>query len=126
MAIQLKKINVKFYLTDDAVLTPEDAFRIFNGWIPETTDEVLIDVADYTHVPQGPKTVLVGHEANYTLDDTDGRPGLRYGRKRDETDFVVSDGESGKAETAEEPFTAFPARPMVDRSTIRFLAGRAE
>ena len=81
MAIDLQKINVKFYLAEDAVLSPEDAFRIFSQWIPETKDEVLIDVADYQHVPQGPKTVLVGHEANYTLDNTDGRYGLLYGQK---------------------------------------------
>ena len=81
MAIDLQKINVKFYLAGDAVLSPEDAFRIFSQWIPETKDEVLIDVADYQHVPQGPKTVLVGHEANYTLDNTDGRYGLLYGQK---------------------------------------------
>jgi hypothetical protein len=81
MAIDLQKINVKFYLTPDAVLSPEDAFRIFSQWIPETTDEVLIDVADYKHVSEGPKTVLVGHEANYTLDNSGGRYGLLYGQK---------------------------------------------
>lgn len=81
MAIDLQKINVKFYLTKDAVLSPEDAFRIFSQWIPATKDEVLIDVADYQHVPQGPKTVLVGHAANYTLDNSDGRYGLLYGHK---------------------------------------------
>ena len=81
MAIDLQKINVKFYLAKDAVLSPEDAFRIFSQWIPETKDEILIDVADYQHVPQGPKTVLVGHQANYTLDNTDGRYGLIYGQK---------------------------------------------
>jgi len=81
MAIDLQKINVKFYLAEDAVLSPEDAFRIFSQWIPETKDEILIDVADYQHVPQGPKTVLVGHQANYTLDNTDGRYGLIYGQK---------------------------------------------
>lgn len=81
MAIDLQKINVKFYLAEDASLSPEEAFRIFSQWIPETTDEVLVDVADYDHVPQGPKTVLVGHEANYTLDNSDGRYGLLYGQK---------------------------------------------
>lgn len=81
MAIDLQKINVKFYLADDAALSPEDAFRIFSEWIPATPDEVLIDVADYQHVPHGPKTVLVGHDANYILDDGDGRSGLLYGRK---------------------------------------------
>ena len=72
MAIDLQKINVKFYLAEGSDLPPEAAFRAFSRWIPETTDEVLIDVADYAHVPRGPKTVLVGHEANYILDDTDG------------------------------------------------------
>lgn len=81
MAIDLQKINVKFYLTADAVLSAEDAFRIFSQWIPETTDEVLIDVADYQHVSEGPKTVLVGHEANYILDNSGGRYGLLYGQK---------------------------------------------
>ncbi|HJP32958.1 MAG TPA: hypothetical protein QGF95_20615 [Candidatus Latescibacteria bacterium] len=81
MAIDLQKINIKFYLAEDTVLSPEDAFRIFSQWIPETPDETLIDVADYQHVPQGPKTVLVGHEANYSFDNTDGRYGLLYRQK---------------------------------------------
>ena len=45
-------------------------------------DHLLIDVADYEHVPNGPGTVLVSHEANIHLDLADGRPGLLYIRKQ--------------------------------------------
>lgn len=84
MPVDLQRVNVKFYLRDEAALTPEDAFRVFGQWIPEATDEVLIDVADYAHVRQGPLAVLVGYEANYTLHNGDGRLGLVYGRKTPE------------------------------------------
>ncbi len=82
MAINLQRVNVKLYLEDEAGIAPDEAFRVFNRWISETTEEVLIDVADYTHIPQGPQTLLIGHEADYSLDNTDGRLGLKYGRKR--------------------------------------------
>ena len=80
--MDLQRLNLKLYLEDESSLSSEDAFRIFNAWIPQTTDEVLIDVADYTHLPHGPQTLLVGHEANYSLDNTDRRLGLMYARKQ--------------------------------------------
>ena len=43
---------------------------------------MLIDVADYRHVPAGPGVMLIGHEANYSLDMTKGRLGLLYNRKQ--------------------------------------------
>lgn len=81
MAVDLQRLNVKFYLESGSRLAPEEAFRLFSQWIPESRDEILIDVADYAHIDRGPRTVLVGHDANYALDNTDGRPGLLYGRK---------------------------------------------
>ena len=78
----LQRINVKFFLAADAELSPAEAFRVFNTWIPTTPDEVLIDVADYSHVPGGPVTLLVGHEANYSLDSSHAEPGLLYSRKQ--------------------------------------------
>lgn len=80
--MDLQRLNVKLYLEDEASISSEDAFRIFNTWIPQTRDETLIDVADYSHLPHGPQTLLVGHEANYSLDNTDGRMGLMYARKQ--------------------------------------------
>lgn len=81
MALDLQRLNVKLYLEPGCSLPPEEAFRVFSQWIPESTDEILVDVADYAHIDRGPQTVLVGHDANYVLDNTDGRLGLLYGRK---------------------------------------------
>ena len=78
----LQRINVKFYLEDPASLSAQEAFRIFNSWIPTTPDEVLIDVADYSHLDEGPLTLLVGHEANYSLDNHSAEMGLLYSRKQ--------------------------------------------
>ena len=44
-------------------------------------NHVLIDVANYHHVPNGPGTVLIANEANISLDFADGRLG-RHCRKR--------------------------------------------
>ena len=44
-------------------------------------DELLLDVADYRHVHEGPGVVLIGHQANYSVDNTDNRLGVRYNRK---------------------------------------------
>ena len=78
----LQRINLKFYLEDPESLSAEEAFRIFNSWIPTTPDEVLIDVADYSHLSEGPLTLLVGHEANYSLDNHSAEMGLLYSRKQ--------------------------------------------
>ncbi len=78
----LQRINIKFYLEDADGLSAEEAFRTFNTWIPQTSDEVLIDVADYSHVGEGPITLLVGHSANYSLDIDDNGTGLLYARKQ--------------------------------------------
>ena len=83
MPVDLQRLNVKLYLEPGCLLSPEETFRVFSQWIPESEDEILIDVADYSHIDRGPWTVLVGHDANYVLDNTDGRPGLLYGRKTD-------------------------------------------
>ena len=43
---------------------------------------LLIDVADYSHVPDGPGVMLIGHDVDYAVDLTEGQPGLRVVRKR--------------------------------------------
>lgn len=80
--MDLQRVNIKFYLRDGGAVSAEEAFRVFNGWIPTTADEILVDVADYSHLAEAQQTLLVGHEANYCLDTTDGRKGLLYARKR--------------------------------------------
>jgi hypothetical protein len=55
---------------------------VFHAWVREQSmPELLIDVADYRHVPNGPGVMLIGHEGDYNMDHGGGRFGLRYNRK---------------------------------------------
>ena len=78
----LHKINIKWNLQDPNMLNDEELFRVFNEWISDSCEEVLIDVADYKHLNHGPTTILVGHEANYFLESEDQNKGLVYARKQ--------------------------------------------
>ena len=89
-AIELEHINVKVLLEGGSDLDAgllDAIIPIFHGWIQSQVfqngdfPELLIDVADYRHVHHGPGVVLIGHEADYSIDNTDGRLGLRYNRK---------------------------------------------
>jgi hypothetical protein len=79
------KLIIKFF-TEDTTQVEESAFvPVFHSLIQAHAlpDHLLIDVADYTHVPDGPGTVLVSHEANVYIDHTvDKRAGLMYQRKQ--------------------------------------------
>ena len=80
--MDLQRLNAKFFVDDPQHVSPDAIFRVFNAWISQTPDHVLVDVADYSHVRGGPAPILVGHEANYSIDNTDSRPGLLYARKQ--------------------------------------------
>ena len=79
--MDLHRINVKIYLAEGSVPAPDTTFKVFNSWIQQADDELLIDVADYSHVPSGPVTLLVGHQANYSIDNHGDRLGLLYSHK---------------------------------------------
>ena len=82
VAIELQHINVKLFVRDPEKVDLEAVVPVFHIWIQgQIFDELLLDVADYSHVPDGPGVVLIGHEADYALDNTDGRLGVRYNRK---------------------------------------------
>src|ERR1700730_17812936 len=56
---------------------------VFHRWIKERLlPELLVDVANYAHVPEGPGVVLIGHGADYFMDQGEGRLGLLHNRKR--------------------------------------------
>lgn len=77
------RLNVKLYLDSPAEVEQDLLIPIFHRWIQQgLLDETLIDVADYKHVPDGPGVMLIAHQAHYSLDEMDGRPGLTYARKR--------------------------------------------
>lgn len=78
---QLYRIGVKVFLQAPPPL--DRVVPVFHRWIQNrTVDGMLIDVADYAHVPQGPGVLLVAHEGNYAIDLEGGRPGLLYYRKQ--------------------------------------------
>lgn len=78
------KISVKFFIDDPASVDGHEIVPVLHGWIQRhaVKNHLLIDVADYEHVHNGPGTVLVAHEANFLTDRYDGRLGLTYQRKQ--------------------------------------------
>ena len=82
LSVDLQHINVKPLLSNDENLDLDRVIPIFHSWIQgQVTDELLLDVVDYRHVYGGPGIVLIGHEADYSLDNTDNRLRIRYNRK---------------------------------------------
>ena len=77
------KISVKLFAADD-VFDPAEFVPVFHRWIQTHAleDHLLIDVADYAHVPAGPGSLLVASEANIHMDRGESRLGLLYVRKR--------------------------------------------
>ena len=80
--MEVQHLNVKIFAADSARVDPGLAIPVFHRWIQSNAlPELLIDVADYRHVPDGPGVLLVAHEAIYSLDSTGGRLGLLYNRR---------------------------------------------
>src|SRR5436190_19403431 len=79
----IQHVRVKVFARQPAPIDLGDAIPVFHRWIQDRAcPEMLIDVADYRHVPNGPGVMLIGHEASYSLDNTKGRLGLLYSRKQ--------------------------------------------
>ena len=80
--VELQHVNIKLLLKNSVVVDLEALVPVFHSWIQQqANEELLLDVASYAHVPNGPGVLLIGHEADYSLDMTDGLAGLRYNRK---------------------------------------------
>ncbi len=83
--MQLQHVNLKLLVhhpgrSGEADLEP--LIPIFHSWIQEQPlGELLLDVADYRHVYAGPGVILIGHEGDYSVDNTGNRLGIRYNRK---------------------------------------------
>lgn len=88
LKMEAQKIAIKFYAASDGGLTDHDFVPVLHTWIQNRSvpGHMLIDVADYSHVKDGPGTLLVAHEANIYLDRIDGQLGLTYSRKQPFTD----------------------------------------
>jgi hypothetical protein len=82
MSMDAYKTSIKLFAQHDG-FEPGEFVPVFHRWIQNQllADHLLIDVADYAHVPDGPGTLLITSEANLSTDRGGGRLGLIYFRK---------------------------------------------
>ncbi len=77
--MNLHKIGIKFFAAEQEPLDLLKLIPVFHQWIQQgSLGDLLLDVADYTHVPEGPGVMLIAHEGNYGYDETAGDRGLLY------------------------------------------------
>lgn len=74
-----KRIRVKFFAQNEEPININNVPPIFQTWIQrQALEGLLIDVADYKHVHNGPGIILIGHEGDYAYELGQGRPGVSY------------------------------------------------
>ena len=79
-----ERVSVKFFVDGSDNVDLPALLSVFHRWIREqSVPGLLIDVADYKHVVDGPGVLLMGHDGDYVLDGGNGRPGLLYKQKRE-------------------------------------------
>jgi hypothetical protein len=82
--MRAQRISLKLYVEPGTLPDPERTVPIFHGWIRDhTLPELLIDVARYGHVHEGPAVLLVGQHADYAIHQGEGRLGLVVTLRRD-------------------------------------------
>ena len=80
--MDLQHVNFKLRIAPAGEADLAPLIPVFHGWIQaQAFGDLLLDVADYRHVPGGPGVVLIGQEGDYSVDNTDDRLGVRYNRK---------------------------------------------
>ncbi|HKT74747.1 MAG TPA: hypothetical protein VJQ47_17815 [Steroidobacteraceae bacterium] len=81
--MDLHKFGIKFFATDAQKIDLLKLIPIYHRWIQhKALEDLLIDVADYSHVPSGPGVMLIAHEGNYALDETGHERGVVYYSKQ--------------------------------------------
>jgi len=81
--MEAEKIQVKLFVKPGIDFDLETSVPTFHDFIRRSVlPELMIDVAPYDHVPEGPGILFVGHGSDYYLDEGKGRLGLLYSRKR--------------------------------------------
>ena len=81
--MDLQKFGVKLFFNTNGSYPSKDFIPVFHNWIQDKAidDHLLIDVADYSHIPDGPGVMLIAHEGNFSLDQESLQPGIMYMRK---------------------------------------------
>ena len=83
--MKIRQPGAKILLNDLRKDTEESLIPLFHDWIRNNVmdDHLMIDVADYRHVPNGPGVMLIAHEAHLSVERLGGDPGLCYQSKKD-------------------------------------------
>lgn len=77
------KYYVRFPITKMDDISVSDVVNLFHDWIrEEDEDKVLLDVADYSHVPNGPGIILVGFYENIYFEINGKHPAFAVVYKR--------------------------------------------
>ncbi len=80
--MDVQHVNIKIFVEGELNVALERFIEIFHKWVPQNAlGGLLIDIADYRHVPSGPGVMLIGFEADYSIDNQGSRWGLLYNRK---------------------------------------------
>ena len=78
-----ERLQLKLFLEPNPHFELEALVPVFHRVIRDRLiPELMIDVVDYSHVPDGPGVVLIGHAADFYVGALDGAYGLVYSRKR--------------------------------------------
>jgi hypothetical protein len=83
--VDAHKLQLKIFVAPSFARTfePEAIIPVFHRWIQSRVlPELVIDVANYGHVPEGPGVVLIGDASDYFMDCGGDRLGLLCSRKR--------------------------------------------
>jgi hypothetical protein len=81
--MDLHKFGIKFFAADAKGIDILKLIPVYHRWIQQNAlEDLLLDVADYTHVPGGPGVMLIAHEGNYALDEMGHERGVVYYSKR--------------------------------------------
>jgi hypothetical protein len=123
MSANPRRIAVKFFAQPDSS-APVDLspfIGVFHRFIQNATLEgLLIDVADYRHVPDGPGVILIGHDVDYGIDLAAGRAGLVTTHKR----AAAPPLGTAVRDTLRRALIA--VRALEDASELRFATSRLE
>jgi hypothetical protein len=81
--MNIERFCLKFFARPGAVVDDAIFIDIFHEWIRlKKLDGILLDVADYRHVPDGPGVMLITHDINFGMDYSEGSFGLLAQRKQ--------------------------------------------
>lgn len=81
--MDLHKFGIKFFAASSEPIDVLKLIPIYHRWIQQDLlEDLLIDVADYSHVPGGPGVMLIAHEGNYALDESGHERGVLYYSKQ--------------------------------------------